>query len=186
MSVARIASRYAKSLIELATERGELDKVREDIKYFNQVAEVKDFALLLKSPIIKADKKAKIFDSIFMGKVGELTKAFFDIIVKKGREPYLADIARAFVDQYKTQKRISSVTLTTAAPVSDGLVASIKQKLIEGKQVHPNIELETKIDPALLGGYVLEFDNKLYDASVAHKLEILRKEFDKNEYVKNL
>ena len=59
MSAQRIASRYARSLIEVAQEKGKLERVLEDIKAFDALSKVRDFYLLLKSPVIKADKKKK-------------------------------------------------------------------------------------------------------------------------------
>ena len=69
MSSYRIASRYAKSLIDLATEQGKLDKVVEDMTYFAEVSKLRDVAVLLKSPIIKADKKGKVLKAVFGGKM---------------------------------------------------------------------------------------------------------------------
>jgi len=76
MSVTRIASRYAKSLLDLATEQGKVDKVLEDMKTFNEAAAQRDFELVLKSPIIKSDKKQAILKEIFGGQFDELTMIF--------------------------------------------------------------------------------------------------------------
>ena len=67
MSVSRISSRYAKSLLDLARERNELDTVLKDIESFNEATKNRDFFLLLKSPIVKTDKKLAIFKAIFEG-----------------------------------------------------------------------------------------------------------------------
>lgn len=179
MSVTRIATRYAKSLLELAAEQGNLESIHGDISHFKEVLNNREFALMLKSPIIKSDKKGQIFRAIFGGKVEKLTGAFFDIIIKKGREIHLPAIAEAFIEQYNALKKVSSVKLTTAGPISDSMLASIKTKLIDGGLDAQNIEVESAVNPDLIGGFVLEFGDQLYDASVAHKLELLRKEFSK-------
>ncbi len=186
MSVERIASRYAKSLLELAEEQNCLDEVRNDIKLFSKVAKNSDFASMLKSPIISTDKKQSVFNAIFDGKISDLTKKYFKLILNKRREVQLKEIALEFTDQYKIKKQISSVVLTTASPMGDDMVKGIIDKLTNSGNTAANIELETKVDPSLIGGYILQFDNKLYDESVAHKLELLKKEFNKNEYIKNL
>ncbi len=186
MSVERIASRYAKSLLELAIEKGELDTVNADMTFFNKVSENKDFVRMLKSPIITRDKKQNVFDAIFKGKISKLTESYFDLIIKKGREVQLDSIAREFTAQYKVHNKITSVTLTTATEVGQSVIDKIMGELNSSSSTDKNIELTTKINPALIGGYILEFDNKLYDSSVAHKLELLKKEFSKNEYIKNL
>ena len=180
MSVQRIASRYAKSLIDLAVEQDKLERILEDIKAFKKATENRDFYLLLKSPIINATKKQQIFNALFEGQFDEMTAAFMGIILTKGRESYLPEIADEFVNQYKTIKHITTVKVTSAAPLSAETVSKIKQKLVASKVTDDHVELEMKTDPKILGGFVIEFDDMLYDASVAHNLELLRKEFTQN------
>ncbi|MFZ1751929.1 MAG: F0F1 ATP synthase subunit delta, partial [Saprospiraceae bacterium] len=105
MSVSRISGRYAKSLIDLSLERNELEVIKKDMEYFAQAIKNRDLYLLLKSPIINADKKLSIFKQIFDGKVNKTTMAFFEIIIKKGREMYLPEITVDFNNQYKVHNR---------------------------------------------------------------------------------
>jgi F-type H+-transporting ATPase subunit delta len=184
--MSRVSARYAKALIDLAVERNQLEKVYGDIQGFIEVLKNRDFANMLQSPIIKSDRKQSIFNAIFKDSIDAATKAFFEIIINKGREPELSGIANAFVEQYKSIKNISSVTLITASKISDEMVASIKGKLEKSGAVSGNVELETKIDADIIGGFVLEFEDKLYDASVANQLNQLKKEFSKNAYIKNV
>ena len=117
----------------------------------------------------------------FGGRITEVTSKFFKIVLRKGRESYLPEIAAAFVEQYKAIKNISTVTLTSAAKLSDATMDAIKAKLAASGELSENIEFKTFIDASLIGGFRLEFgDDKLYDASVSYKLEQLKKEFKKN------
>ncbi|HFA49768.1 MAG TPA: ATP synthase F1 subunit delta [Bacteroidetes bacterium] len=186
MSVQRIAHRYAKSLLDLAKERGSLERVLEDVRSFNEVCKNRDFELMLKSPIVGAHKKEQVFDKLFEGKYDELTMAFLKILLKKGREPLLADIGKAFELQYKKYKHISTVKLTTASKLSDESVAAIRKKLVDSTATDTNVELETAVNPDLIGGFVVEFEDKLYDTSVAHKLALLKKEFKDNLYISKI
>lgn len=183
--MSRVSARYAKALIDLSVERGQLEKVYEDIQGFIEIAKNREFNNMLISPIVKSDKKQKIFDAIFEGKVEKTTKAFFDIIIKKNREPELSDIANSFVEQYKAIKNISTVTLVTATPASDKMIAAIKAKLEASDEISGNVDLQTAVDADLIGGFVLKFGDKLYDASIANQLKQLKKEFSKNAYIKN-
>ena len=185
MSVIRIASRYAKSLIDLAVEQDNLERIREDIGTFQEAVKNRDLYLLLKSPIINAGKKQQVLDAIFGDRLDKTTNAFFRIILNKGRESVLPEIANAFVDQYKAIKHISTVKLTTATKLSDDTIERIKAQLTSSAATDSNIDLVTETNPDILGGFVIEFDDKLYDASVSHKLDQLRKEFSNNQYVKN-
>src|SRR6186713_1168613 len=149
MSTYRIASRYAKSLMDLATEQGKLDKVVEDMTFFAEVAKLKDVALLLKSPIINGDKKGKVLDAIFSGKVDPMTHSFIEIIIRKGREAYLGEIAHEVINQYRIIKGISIVEVVSAEKLSDDALDAIRKKLIDHKLTHGNIEFRTSVDPTL-------------------------------------
>ncbi len=186
MSVIRIASRYAKSLIDLAQEQGKLDRIVEDIKYFQAVCkENGEFFRLLKSPIINGTKKANIFTAIFGERFDEMTKNFLDITVRKGRESNLPEIANEFMEQYRQLNKTTVVKLTTAAKLSEAAVEGIRKKLAGSSATAANIEITTAVNPDLIGGFVIEFEDKLFDSSVAHQLEQLRKEFSKNENIRN-
>ncbi len=186
MSVSRIASRYAKSLIDLAVEQDRLERILEDIKSFKKATDNREFYLLLKSPIINVTKKQQIFNALFEGKFDTITAAFLRIILNKGREAHLPEIADSFIEQYKIIKKISTVRLTTAATLSAETVSRIKQKLAASAVTKgQHIDLVTKVDPEIIGGFVIEFDDKLYDSSVTHQLDLLRKEFAKNLFVKS-
>jgi len=186
MSVTRISSRYAKSLIDLAQEQNKLERILEDVQAFQQATEQRDFFLMLKSPIVNPDKKGAILKEVFGGRFDKMTMTFIEIVLRKGREGYLPDIVKEFIAQYRTIKHISKVKVTTATPLTDAGLAAIKQQLQISSQTDDNIEIETAVDPALIGGFVIEFNDKLYDASVAHKLNQLKKEFSGNQYVNNM
>jgi F-type H+-transporting ATPase subunit delta len=182
MSAERLSARYAKSLIDLALDQDKLERVKEDVEYFLEATHVRDLKLLLKSPIVHTSTKRKIFQKLFADKFDVLSNAFLDIILRKGREAYLAEIADAFLEQYRTIKQISNVKLTTAVPLTEDRIEEIKQKVRNSGVTFPNIDIKTEVDPEILGGFIIEFGDRLYDASVAHQLEEMRKSFVKNSF----
>ena len=182
MSSYRIASRYSKSLIDLALEQGKLERVLEDMTGFVNATKNRDLMLLLKSPLVKPDKKEKVMDALFKDKIDPLTHSFIQIIIRKGRESQLPEIAEEFLNQYRVHKGISIVNITSAEPLSDETIESIRKKLIESKLTRGKIEFNTSIDKELIGGFVISFGDKLYDASVKHQLSELRKSFSNKEY----
>lgn len=184
MSITRISSRYAKSLLDLAVERNELETVFQDMVLFQKMVSNRDLYLLLKSPIINATKKHSIFKALFEGKISNTTRSFFDIIVSKGREMYLPEITAEFISQYKHLKKISTVYLTTASEMSDSQLDEVKKKLLSASVTEDSIEFVTKVDPSLIGGFIAQIGDNLYDASVKHKLAQLKKEFLENDYIK--
>lgn len=184
MSVLRIATRYAKSLIDLAVDQSKLEQVYSDITMLKAATANRDLYALLKSPIVHADKKNAALDALFKGRVDTLTMAYIHLLVTKGREMYLPEIAAEFVHQYKALKHITSVTVTSAVPLSDQVLDSLRNKLLASGVTAENLDIETKVDPKLVGGFILQFDNKRYDASIANKLAELKSEFMKNQYIK--
>ena len=184
MSAQTVAARYAKSLIDLAQEQDKLDAIREDVLSFKMLTENRDFYNLLKSPVVPSSKKRKIIDVLMEGKVNEMMLAFVRILINKGRENILPEIARAFIQQYREIRNISTVKLTSATELSDAVLEDIKRKLVQSGATEQEIVMTTEVDPNLIGGFILEFDGKIFDSSVANKLDTLRKKFsERNVYV---
>lgn len=184
----RVAARYAKSLLDLAQDQGKLEVIKSDVANLQTMLANRDFYLLMKSPIVNPAKKQTIIANIFdSAKLDELTKAFANILVSKGREGNLPEIAGAFMDQYKALKNITSVKVTSASPLTEAELKDIKAKLLADETTGQDVDIATSIDPSLIGGFILEYNGRVYDASVAHKLKELRKEFKKpNVYVSQI
>lgn len=181
----QVAGRYAKSLLDLGIEQQIEDNLFEDISSFKSALESRDLYLLIKSPIIKADKKINILKSVFGESYNNVTLSFFDILTRKSREKMLPEIAESFIRQYKKYKRISTVKLTTAVEITEDALNKIKAALLDSDVTDQKVELETEVDPNLIGGFVIELEDKLYDASVAHKLDQVKKQFLQNSYIKS-
>ncbi len=179
----RLASRYAKSLIDLAIEKGQLEQVFADMQWLQAVNKSnKDFVNLLRSPIIKADVKKKILDAVTAGNLGQLTTAFTTLLIRKGRESNLPEIVNAFIDQYKKHKNIQVIKLTTATPVSDSLKNAIVEQ-VKKTAGFQQIELEEKVNPELIGGFVLQVGDQLVDASIAYDLRTIAKQFENIDFI---
>jgi F-type H+-transporting ATPase subunit delta len=186
MSNTRLAGRYAKSLLDLATEQGQLEAVYADMKFIHALCNASsDFVNMLHSPIIKADQKNSIINEVLKNKVGTLTNSFTVLLVKKGRELELPAMAAAFIEQYNAIHGIHQVTLTTAVALSEDIKKSIEQKVKVAAQFK-TVELTTKIDESLIGGFVLEFNNNLVDASIARDLKDIKKQFLNNEFISKI
>lgn len=179
----RLAARYAKSLIDLSLENGEMEQVYNDMLFLQSVCRSsKDFVSLLKSPVFKGDQKQKVLDAVTNGKIGAMTSSFNKLLVSKGREDILPEIITAFIQQYKDHKGIFTVKLTTAAPVSVELKNRILDKIRNSTSMK-NIELKTEVKESLIGGFVLETAGRLLDASIAFDLGNVRKQFQNNDFI---
>jgi F-type H+-transporting ATPase subunit delta len=179
----RLAGRYAKSLIDLAIEKDQLEAVYKDMLFLQAACRgSKELISLLKSPVIKADKKDRILDAVTAGKIGVITTSFNKLLLKKGRESHLPEIISAFIDQYKALKNIHTAKLTTATPVGEALKQSIMDKIRADANLK-TVELNTAVDETLIGGFVLEIGDKLIDASIAFDLNNIKKQFRNNDFI---
>ena len=153
MKGTKAASRYAQALLELATEKNKVDDVQNDMNYFLSVVNGnREFENLLKSPIVKADKKISIFNAVFDA-FEEISKSFITLIVKNGRESILPQIAMAYTAKLQELKGIIPLTITTASKLDDAVRAQILAKI--ERSVKGTLEVEEKIDESLIGGFLL-------------------------------
>jgi F-type H+-transporting ATPase subunit delta len=184
MNNPRLAGRYAKSLLDIATEQNQLDAVHADMTWLKSICKSNaDFVALLRSPIIKADKKDKIIGAITTGRVSALSSLFIQLLVKKSRENNLPEIASAFIDQFNVVRNIRKIKISTATPLSAEIKKSILSNVNAANTTNQNFEIETLVNEALIGGFLLETDGKLVDASVLRDLKDIQKQFMNNDYV---
>ena len=183
MNNPRLAGRYAKSLLDLATEQNSVDAVFADMKWLHTINKSNaDFVAVLRSPIIKPDTKGKIVASITNGRVSALTAAFINLLVKKGRENNLPEIVSAYIAQFNSMKNIHQVKITTAAPLTDDLKEAILSNVRAGAGSE-TYEIETLVDESLIGGFLLETEGQLVDASILRDLKDVQKQFLNNDYI---
>jgi len=181
MNTGRIAGRYAKALFELAGEQNLLEAVHNDMLQLKNICESnRDFRHLLESPIISQAKKTAVFKAVFIENFNPMSYHFLEIIIKKRREVLIAEIAQGFIDLYNDFLNIKSVVLKTAAKANDALVIQLKDIL--KKQLKANIDLVESVNPNLVGGFVLTYEDKQYDASIRRNINRLKKEYNINIY----
>lgn len=182
----RLAIRYAKSLLDLAQEQNKLEVVFNDMKQLDNICKTnREFVNVLKSPIIKADKKNNIIEAVTAGHINIITSSFIKLLSGKGREANLPEIISAFIEQYNEVKGIHKVKITTAEELSFDLKNDFINKIKSSEKID-NIELETAVDEKLIGGFVLEMEGKLVDASIRRDLLDVQKQFMNNDYIQKL
>jgi F-type H+-transporting ATPase subunit delta len=181
MQGTKVASRYAKSLLDLALDKGRLEQVYADMKNVEQACkENRDLRLMLKSPIIKGDKKEHVLKAVFKD-ANEISLAFFSIIIRKNRAYALEEVAHSFIEQYKTHKKILTAVITTAF----GLDEELRKKVLEvvKKSANSEVELVEKVDKNIIGGFIIQVGDKQDDTSIRSKIMKLNRVFSGNEFV---
>jgi F-type H+-transporting ATPase subunit delta len=174
----RAASRYAKSLIELAQEKNIVDEVFADMQLFSAVAEEnRVFSVMLKNPIINHEKKRNVLRALFEKRMTDLTILSFDLITKKNRENILEEVAREFRIQYNSLKGLQVAEISTTIELDDKLRKSFTELVeeISGKKA----DLREVLDEDLVGGFVLKVGDYRLDQSIKSQLQDIKKELTK-------
>ncbi len=176
MSVFRISYRYANSLMQLANEKNIYPKVAKDAELiFNSLNQSKEIKSVLKSPVIKTELKKNLLKEIFLDKIFNETQNFIDFVIQKNREDILIDIFKEFLILCDKKEGILRASVKTAVEIDDTIKNKIKEKLENktNKKVYANYS----VDPILIGGFIINIEDQVFDASVKHKLKLLRKKF---------
>ena len=184
MSNHRVASRYAKSILDLSIEKGQLEAVFEDFKSLAAMGKAtRELGSALANPVLGSDKKLNVLKALFIKPASALTVPFFEIISRKNRENILLDVAREFIVQYNLHQSIQVAEVVSSSALTANqqsqLIALVKQ--ISGMK---EVQLVEKINPALIGGFVLNVNDRQLDESISSKLNALRVQFAQNHYEK--
>ncbi len=180
MANLRAATRYAKSILELALENGKLEEVHNDFQKLLRVSKGNHLlGVVLKNPVIKSEKKIAILKQLFAEEAQDITINFFEVVSRKNREEILLDVAEQFVVQYNIHSSIQIAYLTTTFPIDDSLRAEF-MKVIKEISGLENVSLVEKVDTEIIGGFVLRVNDRLWDDSISSKLRTLRNEFTTN------
>jgi F-type H+-transporting ATPase subunit delta len=182
MSGIRIASRYAKSLLDLCIEKGQLDAAQADMVMLKGIMdESRDLRLMLSSPVVKADKKVDILQKLFDGKLNAITMAFITLLTRKGREGFLPEIVTSFLNQLRKHQGITVAEVTSAVALDAGSRAKMMESAT--KMAGGQVELVEKVDVTLIGGFILKVGDKQIDSAIANRIKALKREFAENPYI---
>jgi len=174
MSVFKVASRYAKSIIDLSKEQGSLETVKDDItQIIAIIKENSELQAVLSNPIIKLDKKRAILEALFKDKVNPMILSFFTIMINKGRAELIYATAQEFVREYNVVKGIVKATVTSAVALSDHNLAALRDTI--AKEINAQVILTNKVDASLIGGFVIAVGDRQLDESIAGKLNRLER-----------
>ena len=176
MDSSRISIRYAKAVYEFALENKEETRLYDEMKLLSsQFLAFKMMSKVMENPTISAGEKEKILITAGGGNsVSESYKKLLKLIIDNKREKYVLFIALMYQNWYRKQKKIIISKLTTVDTISD----EAQQKIIQlvSDETKKNVSLETAIDPDIIGGFVLELDDKQLNASIKNQLMKLKQE----------
>jgi F-type H+-transporting ATPase subunit delta len=175
MASSRIASRYSKSLFDLAIQENKIEQIKTDMLLIESMCKSSnDLIALLKNPIVKAEDK-KVIMLKLIHETDKSTQDFVSFLIDKKREEELPHIALQFVASYNQMKGISQATVVSAVPLSDKNLSQM-QSYVEQLLNQSDIQLQNEVDPSIIGGVIVKYEDKLLDKSVSKELREIRKQ----------
>jgi len=169
------AGRYANALFDLALESSKLDVFEEEIKLVLDTMENDEkFLLVLNHPQISGEEKMDILEKAFKGKISDEIMGLFSVALRKNREAQIVDMLKIFVRKAEKHKGIETAFVTSAVPLSDKQIESIKEKL--SKNLNKRIFIQAEVDESLLGGVCIKVAGHIIDGSIKKQLDDLKKQ----------
>ena len=171
----RVATRYAKSLIDLAKAQSIDGKVYTEMVAFGNLASASaDLKSLLSNPVVSAKDKLVVLNKVFADST-DLTKSFVSMVVGRKRESELANIAKVYIQLFDASQGVVKVSVKSAIALDDKSLQDVKRYL-KGLVEQDELQIENTIDASVIGGMVIQFDDKLLDLSIAKELKEIRKQ----------
>ena len=173
MNVSLVSERYAKALFELALEKSAVEEVYQDSLLIIKTCEESiELRLLLKSPIITTGKKLTILQGIFEKNIHSLTLTYLLIMVRKKREAFIPAIANKMTELFQTYRNILTVHFKSPVLPDEATRKEVLNLMENFTQA--DIDLKAEVDEALIGGFVLTWQDKQYDASIRREIDNMR------------
>ena len=172
--LASVAGRYASALFELAKDDGKLAEVEKDVIAFQQLIDAsEDLRRMVRSPVISSDEQAKAIAAIAQSSgIGSLTSNFLNVLARNRRLFTMMDTLKAFRGILARHRGEVTADVTSAFPLNDAQMTQLKDTL--RIEVGKDVQIDTKVDPALLGGLIVKVGSRMIDSSLRTKLDNLK------------
>jgi F-type H+-transporting ATPase subunit delta len=172
MAILKTSIPYAKALFELAKEKNMVTDIKSDTQSLVQAIDKStEFADFISNPIVSSTDKTTTLAKLFGGKIKTETSNFLNILVSKGRISELKSVCEAFQEMANKESNTYQLKLTTATHISD----DAKKQIAEKSLGDAKFEIETIVNPEILGGFILEYDNRMLDQSISTKVNTFKK-----------
>ncbi len=175
MNYSKIAVRYAKAVFLLAKEKKQLKEIADDMDTLLKVEkEVPEILDLYNNPILSSTDKKKVLAGLFEKSFNQITMNFLNLIIDNKREAHISGVSRNFIKRYREDLGIKNATLITASKIDDAK----RKEIIEiiKKTYNTDVELESKENANLIGGFILQVEDVQFDASISTQLKNIKQE----------
>jgi F-type H+-transporting ATPase subunit delta len=176
MAEQKVSTRYALSLMESAIEKNLLDVISRDVELILQIVKQNPkFNLMLQNPVIRPELKSSILEEIFKSRVNPETMDFVLFVVKKKREELLQGILERFAELRDVKLGFVNVNVIAASEFTDSQKSELQSKL--QTTLNKKVRMNYRVDEKILGGFIVQAGDTVYNASIKHQLDLLRKHF---------
>jgi F-type H+-transporting ATPase subunit delta len=170
-----VVKRYAAALFDLAVQDNRMEEYEQEVQVImNALKDEPDFRAVLQSKQIALKEKIDIIEKVFKDKVSASIVGLMVILVTKGRQDFLMEVFESFVEMVKNKKGILKATVTSAVRLNPDQLEKIKSNLENSTK--SQIELDTILDESIIAGLVIRVGDKVVDASVKGKMQLLKKQ----------
>lgn len=178
MSGTRAAIRYAKAILDLALTNGVAQEVYNDMASIaSTVTDNEELSIFIQNPTVAVGVKESALTEVFAD-VNGLTKGLFHLLFENKRFEILAAIASQYKIQFDEMNGFEVAKVTTAIPMDSDLESKVSEKIREFS--NKKITIENIVDPSIIGGFILRIGDKQYNASIANRLQVLKRDFSNN------
>ena len=180
-----LVNRYAKAFLELAIQNNLVDKALDDLLIVKSTIEGnKELDTLIHQPFVSKERKTNIMNRLFTDRVEKITLNLINLLIEKNRDTAITDMYDEYRMLYLEYKKIAVVTITSAVEIdektTDRIVNILKHKIVD----KDTIEIKNVIDKSIIGGFIVKYNDYVYDASVTYTLKRLHSDFEENLFVK--
>jgi len=176
MAEQKVSARYALSLLDSAIKKNQLDVVSDDIEFISSVLKQNpNLVRMLENPVVKTEMKSSILEEIFKNKVNSETMEFILFVVKKKREEILSSILEKFKELRDLKLGFVNVNVLVASEFSDSQRNELQNKL--QNVLKKKVRMSYKVDEKILGGFIVQAGDTVFNASIKHQLDLLKKHF---------
>ena len=175
MSSTRAAIRYAKAILEIADSKNVTSEVSADMALIaSTIQSNSELSSFIQNPLVKTDAKKDVVSEVFAS-VNPVTQSIFQLLLENKRFEILDGIAVEYNKLFDIMNGVEVAKVTTAVPMDAELEAKVSAK-IASISSSKKITIENIVDPAILGGFILKIGDEQYNASIADRLQVLKRE----------
>lgn len=180
-----VTLRYAKALFLQAEEQGEAEQILSDVDWITRnLEDYPELKQALKNPVIHTSQKQSIVRDVFQEHISSLMLRFIQLVLRNRREAYLENIFRNYRDIFNERRGIKTVRLTTALKVGEREKEDIQHLICEAFDAR-KVDFREDIDQRIMGGFIIQVEDQLLDASVRRQLEMIGKKLFNKDYALN-